>query len=145
MYYSLFDVFSIGIGPSSSHTVGPMRAAKKFSDELILQNKISKVHKVIVTLYGSLALTGVGHGTLNACVYGLAGFEADTIDLTLNPLEKIKTEKKLFLAGQKEIPFDFDNDIILEKTTFLKEHSNGMKFSAFDFLSDAFSTRSKIL
>lgn len=132
MYYSLFDVFSIGIGPSSSHTVGPMRAAKKFSDELILQNKISKVHKVTVTLYGSLALTGVGHGTLNACVYGLSGFEADTIDLTLNPLEKIKTEKKLFLAGQKEIPFDFDNDIILEKTTFLKEHSNGMKFSAFD-------------
>ncbi|MBO7245057.1 MAG: L-serine ammonia-lyase [Alphaproteobacteria bacterium] len=132
MYHSLFDVFSIGIGPSSSHTVGPMRAAKEFSDTLIQQKKISKVQKVIVTLYGSLALTGVGHGTLNACVYGLAGFEAESIDLTLNPLEKIKNEKSLLLGNKKKIPFDFDTDIVLEKTTFLKEHSNGMKFSAFD-------------
>lgn len=131
MYHSLFDVFSIGIGPSSSHTVGPMRAAKCFSDALIQQEKISKVSKVIVTLYGSLALTGVGHGTLNACVYGLAGFEASTIDLSSNPLEKIKAEKKLLLGGQKKISFNFEKDIILEKTTFLKEHSNGMKFAAF--------------
>ena len=132
MYYSFFDVFSIGIGPSSSHTVGPMRAAKEFSNTLIEQNKISKVSKVTVTLYGSLALTGVGHGTLNACVYGLAGFEAETIDLSLNPLEKIKNEKILNLGNQKQISFDMDSDIILEKKTFLKEHSNGMKFVAYD-------------
>ena len=130
MYHSFFDVFSIGIGPSSSHTVGPMRAAKRFADMLKETGKIKKTDKVIVTLYGSLALTGIGHGTLNACVYGLAGFEADTIDLTTNPLEKIKESKKLFLANEKEIAFDFNEDIVLEKETFLKEHSNGMKFTA---------------
>ena len=106
--------------------------SKSESNIMKKQKKISKTTKVIVTLYGSLALTGVGHGTLNACVYGLSGFDAETIDLTLNPLEKIKSEKRLLLAGKKNLSFDFDKDSILEKTTFLKEHSNGMKFSAFD-------------
>ena len=132
MYYSMFEVFSIGIGPSSSHTVGPMKAGKRFSDNLKEQNKLSKIKSVKVYLYGSLALTGVGHGTLNAVVYGLAGFEAESIDLTQHPLEKIKAEKKLNLAGEHLIKFNFDKDIILEKETFLKEHSNGLKFCALD-------------
>ena len=130
MYYSLFEVFSIGIGPSSSHTVGPMKAAKRFADNLIKQNKLLLTKKIKVFLYGSLALTGLGHGTLNAVVYGLSGLEAESIDLTTHPLEKIKATKELPLGGQKNIPFDFENDILLEKTTFLKEHSNGMKFIA---------------
>lgn len=132
MYYSLFEVFSIGIGPSSSHTVGPMKAAKRFTENLIAQNKLQQTTKVKTTLYGSLALTGVGHGTLNAVVYGLAGFEAEEIDLTLNPLETIKSTKTLCLGNQKNIPFLFDKDILLEKETFLKEHSNGLKFEALD-------------
>ncbi|MBQ8250858.1 MAG: L-serine ammonia-lyase [Alphaproteobacteria bacterium] len=130
MYYSLFEVFSIGIGPSSSHTVGPMKAAKRFTENLIAQNKLQQTTKVKTTLYGSLALTGVGHGTLNAVIYGLAGFEAAEIDLTLNPLETIKSTKTLCLGNQKNIPFIFDKDILLEKETFLKEHSNGLKFEA---------------
>ena len=78
MYYSLSEIFAIGIGPSSSHTVGPMKAAKRFIDNL--ENKISHVSNVKVYLYGSLALTGSGHGTLNAIAYGLLGFTADKID-----------------------------------------------------------------
>ena len=132
MYYSLFEVFSIGIGPSSSHTVGPMKAAKRFTENLINQNKLQSTSKVKTTLYGSLALTGVGHGTLNAVVYGLAGYDAEEIDLTQNPLEKIKSSQTLNLGNKKEIRFIFEEDILLEKETFLKEHSNGLKFEALD-------------
>ena len=81
MYYSLFEIFSVGIGPSSSHTVGPMRAAKRYVDNLKKNADINAAKHVKVTLYGSLALTGVGHGTLNAVVYGLMGLEAQSLDL----------------------------------------------------------------
>ena len=130
MYYSLSEIFAIGIGPSSSHTVGPMKAAKRFVDGL--DEKISEVKTVKVYLYGSLALTGIGHGTLNAIAYGLLGLVADKIDLSQNYIERIVAEKRLLLGGKKNIPFDFETNFILEKTTFLKEHSNGMKFAAFD-------------
>lgn len=132
MYYSLFEVFSIGIGPSSSHTVGPMRAAKRFVDNLVSQNKIHLVQQVKVFLYGSLALTGVGHGTLNAIVYGLLGNEAESLDLESHPLLSVQATKQLLLGKRHLIPFDFNNDIILEKKTFLPEHANSMKFSARD-------------
>ena len=130
MYYSLSEVFSIGIGPSSSHTVGPMKAAKRFVDGL--ENKIFQVSKVKIYLYGSLALTGIGHGTLNAVVYGLLGFIADKIDLSQNYIKHVTNEKSLLLGGKKLIDFDFKKNFVLEKTIFLKEHSNGMKFVAFD-------------
>lgn len=130
MYYSLAEIFAIGIGPSSSHTVGPMKAAKRFADGL--KNNISNVQNVKIYLYGSLALTGVGHGTLNAIAYGLMGLIADTIDISQNYIQRIKEEKKLILGGQKPIAFDFDTDFVLEKQIFLKEHSNGMKFVALD-------------
>ncbi|MBQ8670960.1 MAG: L-serine ammonia-lyase [Alphaproteobacteria bacterium] len=130
MYYSLSEIFAIGIGPSSSHTVGPMKAAKRFVDGL--QNKISLVENIKIYLYGSLALTGIGHGTPNAVVYGLLGFEADKIDITQNYIQRINNEKSLLLGGKKNIPFDFNTNFVLEKTIFLKEHSNGMKFVALD-------------
>lgn len=130
MYYSLSEIFAIGIGPSSSHTVGPMKAAKCFVDGL--NEKISQVKEVKIYLYGSLALTGIGHGTLNAIVYGLLGLVADKIDLSENYIERIISEKTLLLGGQKKIPFEFERNFILEKTTFLKEHSNGMRFVALD-------------
>lgn len=132
MYYSFFDVFSIGIGPSSSHTVGPMRAGKAFVVNLEAQNKMDITERVDVYLYGSLALTGHGHGTLNAVAYGLAGYEADTIDLTQNPLERIKIAKSLLLNEKKRVDFDFEKNIILEKEIFLEEHSNGLRFVAYD-------------
>ena len=130
MYYSLSEIFAIGIGPSSSHTVGPMKAAKRFVDNL--KSKIDCVQDVQIYLYGSLALTGVGHGTPNAIIYGLLGFTADQIDLSQNYIERVKNEKKLLLGGQKNISFDFDQNFIFEKGVFLKEHSNGMKFVALD-------------
>ena len=76
MYYSFFEIFSIGVGPSSSHTVGPMRAAKRYLDNLRQSGKFAQIQRIEVTLYGSLALTGVGHGTVKAVVYGLMGLEA---------------------------------------------------------------------
>ncbi|MDD7313499.1 MAG: serine dehydratase beta chain, partial [bacterium] len=71
MYYRLEDIFAIGIGPSSSHTVGPMKAAKRYTDTLIRYNLLPQIERLQVDLYGSLALTGVGHGTLRAIIYGL--------------------------------------------------------------------------
>lgn len=132
MYYSLFEIFSVGIGPSSSHTVGPMRAAKRYVDNLQKVADIRKVQRVQTTLYGSLALTGVGHGTLNAVVYGLLGLEAQAIDLETDYIGQVKTARRLNLGGRTEIDFDFDKDIVLEKKIFLPEHSNGMKFTAYD-------------
>ena len=73
MYYSFFEIFSIGIGPSSSHTVGPMRAAKRYIKNLRAVGKFNDLAKIETTLYGSLALTGVGHGTIKAICYGLMG------------------------------------------------------------------------
>ena len=81
MYYSLFEIFSIGVGPSSSHTVGPMRAAKRYLDNIRSAGKFEAVSRIDVTLYGSLALTGVGHGTVKAVVYGLMGLEAEAIEV----------------------------------------------------------------
>ena len=130
MYYSLSEVFAIGIGPSSSHTVGPMKAAKRFVDGL--ETDISKVANVKIYLYGSLALTGVGHGTPNAIAYGLMGFVAEHIDISQNYIQLINDKKTLLLGGKKLIPFEFDKNFILEKKIFWKEHSNGMKFVAFD-------------
>ena len=130
MYYSLSEIFAVGIGPSSSHTVGPMKAAKRFVDGL--GSNISQINEVKIYFYGSLALTGIGHGTLNAIVYGLLGLTADTIDLTQNYIQCVINDKSLLLRGEKLIPFDFNRHFILEKSTFLKEHSNGMKFIAFN-------------
>ena len=130
MYYSLSEIFAIGIGPSSSHTVGPMKAANRFVSNI--KTHINNVEKIDVYLYGSLALTGIGHGTLNAVVYGLLGFEADKLDLTQNYIENLTSSKKLLLGGIKNISFDMDENFILEKEIFLKEHPNGMKFVAKD-------------
>ena len=132
MYYSLFEIFSVGIGPSSSHTVGPMRAAKRYVDNLAEKTDLNNVKTVKTTLYGSLALTGLGHGTLNAVVYGLMGLEAQNLDLDIDYIGQVKESKKLNLGGKSVIDFDFDKDIILEKKIFLPEHSNGMKITAYD-------------
>ncbi len=132
MYYSLFEIFAIGIGPSSSHTVGPMKAAKRFVDNIAEQGKLKKVDSVKINLYGSLALTGIGHGTLNAVIYGLLGMIAEDVDPKIDYIGNVKSSGKLNLGGEKIIDFSFDNDFFLDKKTFLKEHSNGMTFIAYD-------------
>lgn len=132
MYYRLEDIFAIGIGPSSSHTVGPMKAAKRFVDNLIKKDILSKVASIKVDLYGSLALTGIGHGTLKAIVYGLMGFTAEDVDTEKPYYSSVERDKMLHLAQKKAISFDIEKDMILNKDIFLKEHSNGVKFSCYD-------------
>ena len=132
MYYSLFEIFSVGIGPSSSHTVGPMKAAKRFVQNLEMQNLLNSTTRTEAILYGSLALTGIGHGTINAVIYGLMGLDADDVDVRKDYISEIKNSGKLCLAGQKNIDFSLKTDFFLNKQVFLKEHANGMKFSAYD-------------
>ncbi len=132
MYFALEEIFAIGIGPSSSHTVGPMKAAKRYIDTIIEKKLLDDIARVKVDLYGSLALTGIGHGTLRAIVYGLMGFTADEVDVEKPYYNSVERDKILHLAQKKVIGFDITTDMVLNKEIFLKEHSNGMTFSAFD-------------
>lgn len=132
MYYSFFEIFSIGIGPSSSHTVGPMRAAKRFIKNLKSAGHFEQLTRVETTLYGSLALTGIGHGTIKAVAYGLMGLEAEEINPEKAYMLAIERDKILQADHEKIIPFDVEKDIIFKKDIFLDEHSNGMTFKAFD-------------
>lgn len=132
MYYSFFEIFSIGIGPSSSHTVGPMRAAKRYIKNLRKAGLFEQLNRVETTLYGSLALTGVGHGTIKAIAYGLMGLEAEEINPEKAYMLAIERDKILQADHEKIISFDLDKDIIFKKDIFLPEHSNGMTFKAYD-------------
>ena len=137
---SAFDLFSIGIGPSSSHTVGPMRAGNIFVADLVEANLLHRVHKLHVWLYGSLALTGEGHMTPSALLLGLESADVETVDTAYVPdrFEQIKKGKKLILGkglpeGQgKEIAFDYDHDFKWRWGQKLALHSNGMRLTVFD-------------
>ena len=135
MFISIFDIFKIGIGPSSSHTMGPMAAAGRFLERLrgLELNSQKPVH-VRVTFYGSLAFTGKGHASDRAVILGLAGFTPDTIVSDCIPviIDEITDKKSIDLDGLPQIIFDPDNDIIFDFGEALKAHPNGMIFSAFD-------------
>lgn len=131
---SVFNIFKIGIGPSSSHTVGPMYAAKAFIDELIEKQLIQKTKRIRCDVYGSLSLTGKGHHTDIAILLGLAGNRPDTVDIENIPLfiDAVKSTKKLPIYNQQfEVDFDYDNDMVFN-FTFLDAHENGMILTAFD-------------
>jgi len=132
MHVSVFDLFKIGIGPSSSHTVGPMRAAYAFVADLTKQPEWDRLTGIEVTCYGSLAWTGLGHGTDHALLLGLCGELPDTVDpLMIQPhVASVKQSQKITLMKQKEIPFAFASDIIFDKKEMLPFHSNGMRFRA---------------
>ncbi len=132
MYYSLLEIFAIGVGPSSSHTVGPMRAAKRYIDNLRKKGVFEQINRLEATLYGSLALTGEGHGTIKAIVYGFMGLEAEEIDPEKPYVVAVAKDKVLHLGQERPIVFNLDKDVVFEKETFLHEHSNGMRFKAFD-------------
>lgn len=121
---SVFDLFSIGIGPSSSHTVGPMRAAKRFAEEA------GPLGSVKVELYGSLAMTGEGHATDIAILLGLLGHTPEEIDSrnVLAYINEIKESRQLNLLGKHFIPFDMTKDLQFVKGKFLPFHSNAMRF-----------------
>ncbi len=134
MAISVFDMFKIGIGPSSSHTMGPMKAAVYFLRELQSAGLVNKTDSVVVELFGSLALTGVGHGTDKAVLLGLEGSLPDAIDPdTIEPrLEKILGAKEIRLNGERTIAFDPQKHLIFHRRKALPYHPNGMRFAAFD-------------
>lgn len=134
MNISVFDLFSIGIGPSSSHTVGPMIAAQQFILEAEKEGILDKVARVKTELYGSLALTGKGHGTDVAVLNGLEGEHPESVDpKRMRPtLERIANEQYIRLAGKKTIPFHISNDLPFYQKDVLPHHSNGMRFSLLD-------------
>jgi L-serine dehydratase len=131
---SIFEIFRIGIGPSSSHTVGPMRAAGDFVAVLGAQSALLPVRRVQIDLYGSLALTGKGHGTDWAVILGLCGEVPDRVDPeTIEPrLAVIRDVRSLPLRGVQPIAFDESHDLLFHKDQTLRGHSNGMRFRAFD-------------
>ena len=134
MFISIFDLLSIGIGPSSSHTVGPMRAAHTFLTELKQKGLFENTANVRVELYGSLALTGMGHKTDDAILLGLAGHLPESVKPEKIPssLEKIRSEKKLSLLNEHPIPFDEKKHLLFFKDKVIPYHSNAMRFIALD-------------
>ncbi len=133
MAVSAFDLFKIGIGPSSSHTVGPMRAARLFADRLASEGLLDRVARLRVELYGSLGATGKGHGSDKAVLLGLAGHQPDTIDVNAVPgyLKAIRDDGRLTLLDRHPVAFDEKADLVFNRREALPLHANGMRFTAF--------------
>ncbi|GAA4331506.1 L-serine ammonia-lyase [Streptomyces venetus] len=134
MAISVFDLFSIGVGPSSSHTVGPMRAAGLFARRLRNEKLLDSVASVRAELYGSLGATGHGHGTPKAVLLGLEGDSPRTVDVETadERVGTIKADGRLNLLGEHEIAFSFDDDMVLHRRKALPYHANGMTLWAYD-------------
>jgi L-serine dehydratase len=134
MAISVFDLFSIGIGPSSSHTVGPMRAAQQFASSLRQGNLLADVARVKTDLYGSLGATGKGHGSDKAIMLGLEGELPESVDTSSVDarMESIRNSSQLNLLGQQTVKFNEKKDLIMHRRESLPFHSNGMTFRAFD-------------
>ena len=134
MSISVFDLFKIGIGPSSSHTVGPMKAALKFVEILESKGLLNRTERVKVDLYGSLALTGHGHATDLACLLGLEGNAPSDVDpnIVIPRTNEIRNAHKINLLHKHEIPFNESEDLIFHMDKQLPYHPNGMRFTAFD-------------
>lgn len=134
MSVSVLDIFKIGIGPSSSHTVGPMKAAMTFSNHLQESQLLNEVVRVKAELYGSLGATGKGHGSDVAVMLGFEGEAPDTVDTESVPVRmaSIREKKAIHIVGGKEIRFDEKADLVMYRRESLPFHPNGMRFSAFD-------------
>jgi len=145
---SLFDLYKLGVGPSSSHTMGPMRAACRFARELKQAGKLDEVVRVRVDLYGSLALTGLGHGTDRAVLLGLAGNEPASIDPAVieSTVAEIRATKRLKLAGERSVEFDETRDLRFRRETMFPpesktQHPNGLRLTALDAGGNAIEER----
>ena len=128
---SIFDIFKIGLGPSSSHTVGPMKAAAAFAERLVQQGLAAQTERIAIEIYGSLALTGQGHGTFDALLLGLEGSLPEEIDLAAIPerLSRIRARQQLQL-GARTITFDVERDLRILGSESLPKHPNGLRFHA---------------
>ena len=138
MFISVLDLFKIGIGPSSSHTVGPMVAANTFLKGLIEKDCLGAVSSISIDLYGSLGATGKGHGSGKALILGLIGEKPDEVDVTTiqSVMSEILETKKINLAGSHTIDFDYDLDIVFHRKKTLPFHANGMMITASDGSED---------
>ncbi|HEX2762741.1 MAG TPA: L-serine ammonia-lyase [Allosphingosinicella sp.] len=134
MVTSVFDLFKIGVGPSSSHTMGPMTAACRFVETLSQKSLIERTARVQADLYGSLALTGKGHATDRAILLGLSGERPDRLDPDAadTVIEAVRSSGRLRLGGRREIGFDEPRDLRFLQRERLPHHSNGMRFTAYD-------------
>ena len=143
MSISTFDLFKVGIGPSSSHTVGPMHAARMFALELEKMDSLSRCYRVTTELFGSLGATGAGHGSPKAIILGLEGEAPDTVDIDCieASVAAAREQGSLTLLGMQQIPFNYRNDLIMHRTETLPFHANGMRFAAYDQQGEALQTR----
>lgn len=143
MAISVFDIFKIGIGPSSSHTVGPMRAARMFTDRLVHKGMLDTCARVEVKLYGSLGSTGKGHGTDKAVLLGLEGHDPESVDVEAIPtlLEAIRTSGQLRIAGQHAVLFKEKDHLAFYRRETLPFHPNGMRFVAYDLAGEELLNR----
>ena len=139
MTASLFDLYKIGVGPSSSHTMGPMRAACRFARDLESAGLLERIVRIQVDLYGSLALTGLGHGTDRAILLGLAGNEPASIDPAAieSTVAQIRASRRMELAGKSRLEFDEARDVVFHRDQMFPpgahtRHPNGVRFTAFD-------------
>lgn len=134
MALSALDLFSVGIGPSSSHTVGPMRAARLFVASLERDGLLEKTHRVSSQLFGSLGATGWGHGSDKAVILGLLGEDPETVDTDTadEQVQRATDEEQLLLGGDHPVSFDRSADVIMHRRKSLPTHPNGMSFEAFD-------------
>ena len=128
---SVFDMLKIGVGPSSSHTLGPWRAAGRFVSELLKSGTLGEVTQLRVLVYGSLSLTGLGHATDIAILMGLTGADPETIPISEVPetVARIRALKKLPLGGERPVPFDPEKDLVFLRK-FLPFHANALTFEA---------------
>ena len=134
MALSVFELFKIGIGPSSSHTVGPMRAARMFVSRLHNEGQLGQVHRIKTQLFGSLGATGKGHGSDKAVILGLLGEIPEEIDTNTIPgiLERVKSSCRLLVFGHQVISFDEQSDVVMHRRKSLPAHPNGMQIQAMD-------------
>ncbi|GFZ76707.1 L-serine dehydratase [Pseudohongiella nitratireducens] len=143
MAISVFDLFKIGIGPSSSHTVGPMKAAAIFSNSLYENNLSTACYRITIEMYGSLAATGAGHGTPKAIILGLQGEAPETVDVDSieQRVNEVRESGLLTLADDVTINFSYRDDLIMHRDEVLPFHPNGMRFTAFDKNNEALHYR----
>ncbi len=133
MAISVFDLFTVGIGPSSSHTVGPMRAARMFGELLQASGRLTNVDRLRLELFGSLGLTGRGHGSDKAVLLGIEGERPETVDVDSIParLQAIRDERRIAILRSYSVRFAENEDLVFHKREKLPQHSNGMRFTAF--------------
>src|SRR5215207_4889656 len=144
MALSVLDLFSVGIGPSSSHTVGPMRAAKLFAEGLKGDGQLIATRRVQAELFGSLGATGRGHGSDKAVVLGLQGLEPETVDTSTadDQVAAAALDAELRIGGSHRVDFNWDEDVVLHRRKSLPAHPNGMTFRALDHAGAVLSERS---